>query len=66
MKEVAQNAVAERLEKAQRAFRAFRAVCFWSWPEEPQITEETIPLIVEGLRKYGGHKGYRAAEELCR
>ena len=66
MKEVAENAAAERLEKARRAFREFRSLCFWSWPKDPEITEETIPLIVQGLRKYGGHKGYHAAAELCR
>ena len=64
MKDEAENAASERIEKARRAFRAFRTLCFWSWPEEPEITEATIPLIVAGLRKYGGHKGYRVAAEL--
>jgi hypothetical protein len=66
MKPVAEERVAERVERARRAFHAFRSLCFWSWPEDSEITEETIPLIVQGLRKYGGHKGYRAAAELCR
>ena len=66
MKDEAENAASELIEKARRAFRAFRTLCFWSWAEEPEINEVTIPLIVEGLRKYGGHKGYRAAAELCR
>ena len=56
----------DRIQKARNAFREFRTVCFWSWPDEPEISEATIPLIVQALRKYGGHKGYRAAAELCR
>lgn len=60
------NVTEERIEKARRAFHAFRSLCFWSWPVEPEINEQTIPLIVQGLRKYGGHKGYKAAAELCR
>ncbi len=40
--------------------------CFWSWPADPEITEATIPLIIEGLRLHGGHRGYRiAAQLLC-
>ncbi len=55
-----------RLELARKAFKEFSATCFWSWPEDAQITEETIPLIVRGLRLHGGHKGYRIAAQLCR
>ena len=66
MKDEAENAASERIEKARRAFRAFRTRCFWSRAEEPEINEAAIPLIVEGLRKYGGHNGYQAAAELCR
>lgn len=54
-----------RLELARKAFKEFSVRCFWSWQEDAQITEETIPLIVRGLRQYGGHKGYRIAAELC-
>ncbi len=54
-----------RLELARRAFKEHFAQCFWSWSEDAEITEETIPLIIEGLRHYGGHRGYRIAAELC-
>jgi hypothetical protein len=55
-----------RLELARRAFKEFYIQCFWSWQENPEITEETIPLIVRALRIHGGAKGYELAAELCR
>lgn len=55
-----------RVQLARQVFREFFAQCFWSWNENAEITEETIPLIVEGLRHHGGHRGYRIAAELCR
>lgn len=55
-----------RLELARKAFKEFYVECFWSWQENPEITEETIPLIVRALRIHGGAKGYELANELCR
>ena len=55
-----------RLELARKAFKEFYVECFWSWQENPEITEETIPLIVRALRIHGGAKGYELAAELCR
>jgi hypothetical protein len=54
-----------RLELAKKAFREFSVQCFWSWPEDARITEETIPSIIRGLRLHGGHRGYKIAAELC-
>lgn len=55
-----------RLELARQAFHEFKAQCFWSWVDNPVITEETIPAIVCELRHYGGAKGYQAVAEICR
>ena len=55
-----------RLTLAREAFREFRVQCFWFWKDDPEITENTIPLLVEDLRLHGGHRGYRIAAELCR
>ena len=55
-----------RLELARQAFKEFYVQCFWSWQENPEITEDTIPLIVRALRIHGGSKGYQRANELCR
>lgn len=55
-----------RLELARKAFKEFYIQCFWSWQENPEINEETIPLIVRALRIHGGAKGYELAAELCR
>jgi hypothetical protein len=55
-----------RLELARKAFKEFYAQCFWSSRNDFEITEERIPLVIRGLRHYGGHRGYRIAAELCR
>jgi hypothetical protein len=55
-----------RLELARKAFKEFSAPCFWSAPADWEITEADIPLVIRGLRRHGGHKGYRIAAELCR
>jgi hypothetical protein len=55
-----------RLELARRAFQEFSAQCFWSAPADGEITEEDIPWVIRGLRRHGGHKGYRIVAELCR
>jgi len=54
-----------RVALARWAFKEYFARCFWSWDEHAEIDEETIPLIVKGLRHYGGHKGYEIAARLC-
>ncbi len=55
-----------RLELARKAFKEFSAQCFWSASADWEITEEDIPLVIRGLRRHGGQKGYRLAAELCR
>ena len=55
-----------QLELARKAFKEFHVQCFWSWQENPEITEETIPLIVRALRIHGGARGYQIAAEPCR
>ena len=53
-----------RLELARRAFKEIDIQSFWSWQENPRITEETIPLVVRALRFQGGKKGCELAAEL--
>ena len=55
-----------RLELARKAFREFSAECFWSEPQDLEITEQQIPFVIKGLRLRGGHKGYGIVAELCR
>jgi len=54
-----------RLELARKAFKEFYAQCFWSWRDDLEITEEHLPLVIRGLRRHGGHKGYRIVAQLC-
>lgn len=51
--------------RAQELFRQFYASCFWHYDAALEITSENISLVIEGLRKHGGRKGFMAAEDLC-
>ena len=54
----------ERLELARRLFREFYSFCFWHCRPDLLITEEKIPLVVEGLRRHGGRRGLLVAARL--
>ena len=55
-----------RLRTARRAFRRFHAQCFWYLRVDLEITLADLPMIVDGLRKNGGHSGFLLAAKLCR
>ncbi len=48
----------QRLELANRLYREYHTRCFWHSPRDLVITEELIPLVVRGLRKHGGRRGF--------
>jgi hypothetical protein len=54
----------ERLELANRLYREYHTRCFWHCPRDLTITEDLLPLVVKGLRKYGGRKGFILAGRL--
>jgi len=51
--------------RAQELFRQYYARCFWHYRRDLQITSKNIFLVIEGLKKYGGREGLKAAEDLC-
>lgn len=51
--------------RAQELFRKFHARCFWHMDPNLVITPKNLPIVIEGLRKYGGREGLISAEELC-
>jgi len=55
----------ERKKLAQELFERYYTQCFWHMKKDLIISDETIPLIVEGLRKFGGRIGYIEADKLC-
>jgi hypothetical protein len=57
-------ALDERLELANRLFREFHTRCFWHCPRDLEITEDMLPIVVEGLRKHGGRQGFILAARL--
>jgi len=54
----------ERVELARDLFRQFRGQCFWSSPNDLEITEAHIPFVIKGLKENGGHLGFKLAGKL--
>jgi hypothetical protein len=52
--------------RAQELFLRFHAQCFWHYDPDLEIGTHNFHLVIDGLRKYGGRKGFMLAEELCR
>lgn len=55
-----------RLALAREAFAAYQTRCFWSLSPDLPITPETLPLIIEGLRRHGDRAAFLLAARLCR
>jgi hypothetical protein len=53
-----------RIELARRLYREFYAACFWHLKPDLVVTEDMIPIIVQGLRTHGGRRGFLAAAQL--
>ena len=56
--------LSERLALANQLYREYHARCFWHCPEDLEITEDLLPLVVKGLRTYGGRRGFMRASAL--
>lgn len=57
---------AETLANARAAFREYRTRCFWSLSPDFNVTAETLPIIIEGLRRNGDRRAFQIADLLCR
>ena len=55
---------AERLQLARELFQRFHTQCFWYCARDLEITEPLIPLVVKGLKTYGGREGFLLAGRL--
>ena len=56
--------LSERLKLANELFREYHGRCFWHCPRDLEITEDLIPLVIKGLRTYGGRRGFMRASAL--
>ncbi len=56
---------ADKLALANRLYREYYTACFWHMKPDLVVTEAMIPVIVKGLRTYGGRRGMLAAAELA-
>ncbi len=58
--------IPEKLALARRLYRECYADCFWHMKPDLEITEETLPMIIQGLRDYGGRREFLEAAKLAR
>lgn len=65
MRTQAQPPKTSPLALAQQLFEQFYVDCFWHMPPNFRVQLEDIPLIVKGLRTYGGRSGFLASASLC-
>jgi len=54
------------LDAARAALADYRTRCFWSLSPDFTVTEETLPIIIEGLRRHGDRRAFQLAARLCR
>lgn len=56
----------ELIERAAALVRAYPE-CFWFWHPDAKVDDiGGVRLVVENLRKYGGHRAWREAQALYR
>ena len=57
--------LARRLEMAREAVARYRIQCFWYLAPEFEVSEETLPIVVSGLRRHGDRAAFHLAAQLC-
>lgn len=55
-----------RLALASEALDRYRTLCFWYLSPDFTVTEETLHLVIGGLRNYGDRAAFQIAARLCR
>ena len=54
-----------RIALAREAVATYRTRCFWSLAPGFVVTEETLPLVIAGLRRHGDRAAFLLADRLC-
>lgn len=57
--------LATRLALGREALATYRTRCFWSLSPELEVTAETLPIIIAGLRRHGDRVAFQLAARLC-
>jgi hypothetical protein len=57
--------MAEKLALAQEAFQRYKGRCFWFIRDDFQVTEDTLDLVIKGLRSDGDRQAFFIAAKLC-
>lgn len=54
-----------KVREARRAFKKFKALCFWSYAPDLEITIHDVPWVAEMLMKHGNREAWNTAIKLC-
>ncbi len=54
-----------RLTLAREALATYRTRCFWHLAPEFAASEETLSIIIAGLRSHGDRAAFQIAARLC-
>lgn len=60
------GATPRAIAHAQVAFERYYSQAFWHHRRDAVITSQMIPVVVAGLKRYGGRSGFQEAESICR
>lgn len=63
---VTEPSASSTLALARAALATYRTTCFWSLSPDFIVTQETLPIIIAGLRRHGDRKAFQLAAQLCR
>lgn len=55
-----------RLDLAREAVARYGTRCFWFLRPDLVLTEEHLPMVVQGLRNRGDREAFLLADRLCR
>lgn len=59
--------LAERIALARQLVThpRWHALCFWNWPENIAVNEDSLAGIAGALQLHGGREGFRLGAKLC-
>ena len=52
------------LQKAQDIYAQYHTKCFWHLKPDLTIDESNVAIVIDGLKHFGGHEGWKLAAEI--
>lgn len=61
-----QSSAPDILALAREALATYRTRCFWSLDPDFAVTLETLPIVIDALRRHGDRRAFQLAAQLYR